>query len=144
MSSHDHWDEMITHYLKTTSPQQLLFSWKLSAIIIFKLCKFSVNLWTLCFLSYKSYKDPLRRKWETNEKSTRWTNIVNVTPFNHRKVLKQAVRRAVKSWYKTKKQTNKQTNSWSKMFLDCSWILTMTAEQISFGRLFQSDFTKHH
>ena len=29
---------------------------KLSTIIIFKLCKFSRNLWTLCFFSYKRYR----------------------------------------------------------------------------------------
>ena len=43
---------------KTTAPQQVIFS----TIIIFKLCKFNVNLWTLCFLSYKKYihVDPLK------------------------------------------------------------------------------------
>ena len=40
------------HFPKTTAPQHVIFSGKLSTIIIFKLCKFSVNLWTLCFLSY--------------------------------------------------------------------------------------------
>ena len=43
-----------THFPKTTAPQLVVFSGKLSTIIIFKLCKFSVNLWTLCFLSYKT------------------------------------------------------------------------------------------
>ena len=46
-------------FTKTTAPQHVVFSGKLSTIIIFKLCKFSVNLWSLCFLSYKSYIDPL-------------------------------------------------------------------------------------
>ena len=48
-----------THFSKTTAPQQVIFSGKLSAIIIFKLCKFSVYLMTLCFLSNKKYIDPL-------------------------------------------------------------------------------------
>ena len=39
--------------------QQVVFSGKRSTIIFFKLCKFNVNLWTLCFLSYKKYPDPL-------------------------------------------------------------------------------------
>ena len=51
-----------THFPKTTAPQHVILSGKLSTIIIFKLCKFSVNLWTLCFLSYKSYNDPLKTK----------------------------------------------------------------------------------
>ena len=51
-----------THFPKTTAPQHVAFSGKLSTIIIFKLCKFSVNLWTLCFLSYKSYMDTLKNK----------------------------------------------------------------------------------
>ena len=45
---------------KTTAPQHVILSGKLSTIIIFKLCKLSVNLWTLCFLSYKKYIHPLR------------------------------------------------------------------------------------
>ena len=45
-----------THFSKTTAPQQVIFS----TIIIFKLCKFNVNLWTLCLLSYKKYIDPLK------------------------------------------------------------------------------------
>ena len=35
---------------KTTVPQQLIFSGKLSTIIIFKLCNFNANLWILCFV----------------------------------------------------------------------------------------------
>ena len=31
-------------------------------IIIFKLCKFNVSLWTLCFVSYKKYPYPLMLK----------------------------------------------------------------------------------
>ena len=31
----------------------------LCSTIVFKLCKFSVNLWTLCFLSDRKYTDPL-------------------------------------------------------------------------------------
>ena len=39
-----------------TAPQQVIFSGKLSTVIIFKLCKFNVNLWTLWgFFSYKKY-----------------------------------------------------------------------------------------
>ena len=30
-----------------------MFKGKLSTIIIFKLCKFNVNLWTLCFVLHK-------------------------------------------------------------------------------------------
>ena len=37
-----------------------IVSGKLSTIIIFKLCKFNVNLWSLCFLSCKKYIDPLK------------------------------------------------------------------------------------
>ena len=48
-----------THFPKTTAPQHVKFSGNLSTIIIFKLCKFSVNLWTLCFLSYKKCIHPL-------------------------------------------------------------------------------------
>ena len=47
-----------THFLKTTAPQQVIVSGKLSNIIIFiKLCtsKFNVNL---CFLSYKNVHRP--------------------------------------------------------------------------------------
>ena len=50
-----------THFPKTTAPQPVIFSGTLSTIIIFKLCKFSVNLLTLCFLSYKKYIHPLRQ-----------------------------------------------------------------------------------
>ena len=35
-----------THFSKTTTPQQVIFSGKLSTVIIFKLLKFSVILWT--------------------------------------------------------------------------------------------------
>ena len=42
-------DIFFTHFPKTTAPQHVIFSGKLSTIIIFKLCTFSVNLWTLCF-----------------------------------------------------------------------------------------------
>ena len=45
---------------KTTAPQHVIFSGKLSTIIIFKLCKFSVNPWTLCFLSYKKVHKPFK------------------------------------------------------------------------------------
>ena len=50
---------LITHFPKITAPQHVIFSGKLSTTIVFKLCKFGVNLWTLCFLSYKKYIDPL-------------------------------------------------------------------------------------
>ena len=49
-----------TYFPKATAPQHVVFPGKLSTIIIFKLSNFSVNLWTLCFLSYKNYKDPLK------------------------------------------------------------------------------------
>ena len=46
-------------FLKNNSTlKQLIFSGKLSTTIIFKLCKFSVNL-SLCFLSYRKYIHPL-------------------------------------------------------------------------------------
>ena len=45
-----------THFPKTTAPQHIIFSGKLSTIIIFKLWKFSINLF---FLSYKKYIHPL-------------------------------------------------------------------------------------
>ena len=57
-----------TNFSKTTAPQQVIFSGKLSTIIIFKLFKFNGNLWTLCFVSYKKYPDPLKcleRHWVT-------------------------------------------------------------------------------
>ena len=38
-----------THFPKTTAAQQLIFQGTLSTIIIFKQCKFNVNLWKLCF-----------------------------------------------------------------------------------------------
>ena len=40
-------------FSKTTAPQQLIFQGTLSTIIIFKRCKFSVNLWTLCYVLQK-------------------------------------------------------------------------------------------
>ena len=43
-----------TQFSKTTAPQKVKFKRKLSTIKIFKLCKFSVNLWTLCFVLGKS------------------------------------------------------------------------------------------
>ena len=51
-----------THFSKTTAHQQVIFKGKLSAIIICKLCEFNVNMWTLCFVSYKKYPDPLNYK----------------------------------------------------------------------------------
>ena len=48
-----------THFI--TAPPQLIFLGALSTIIIFKLCRFNVNLWTLCFVlqnepkSFKGY-----------------------------------------------------------------------------------------
>ena len=33
--------------------QQVIFEGKLSNIILFKLCKFNVNLWTVCFVWQK-------------------------------------------------------------------------------------------
>ena len=51
---------LLTHFSKTTAPQQAVFSGKLSTNIFFKLCTFNVNLWTLCFfLSYIKCIDPL-------------------------------------------------------------------------------------
>ena len=35
------------------APEQVIFSGTLSTIIIFKRCKFNVNLWTLCFVLQK-------------------------------------------------------------------------------------------
>ena len=55
-----------TYFPKATAPQHVVFSGKLSTVIIFKLCTFSVNLWTLCFLSYKSYIPPLREYLQIN------------------------------------------------------------------------------
>ena len=55
-----------THFPKTTASQQVIFSVKLSSVIIFKLCKFNVNLWTLCFLSYREYIDPLSTAYKIN------------------------------------------------------------------------------
>ena len=39
-----------THFSKTAAPQQVMLQGKLSTIIIFKLSKLNVNLWTLCFV----------------------------------------------------------------------------------------------
>ena len=41
------------YFSKTTAPQQLIFEGTLSTIIIFKRCKFNVNLWTLCLCLQK-------------------------------------------------------------------------------------------
>ena len=51
-----------TNFSKTTAPQKVIFYGKLSTIIIFKLCKFNVNPWTLFFFFFlqkvpKSFKD---------------------------------------------------------------------------------------
>ena len=48
-----------THFSKTTAPQEVIFEGKLSTII-FKRCKFSVNLRTLCFVLQK-YPNPLSK-----------------------------------------------------------------------------------
>ena len=32
----------------------------MTTVNIFKLCGFNINLWTLCFVSYKKYPDPLK------------------------------------------------------------------------------------
>ena len=45
---------------KTTAPQQVIFSGKLSTIIIFKLCKFNVNMWTLCFFVLQKVHRPFK------------------------------------------------------------------------------------
>ena len=37
---------------KSTAPQQVIFKGKLSTNIIFKLCEFNRNLWTLCYQKY--------------------------------------------------------------------------------------------
>ena len=66
-----------SHLPKITAPQHVIFSGKLSTIIIFKLCKFSVNLWTLCFMSYKSYIDPLNYGALIYSEAT--DNFLNVT-----------------------------------------------------------------
>ena len=73
-----------THFSKTTAPQQVLFPGKLSTIIIFKLCKFSVNLWTLCFLSYKKYIYPLSVQGDqekNNPKNLYWINCVGASRY---------------------------------------------------------------
>ena len=48
-------------------------------IIIFKLCKFNVNLWTLCFVSYKKYPDPLTVVYWPNDG---WNNTGPVNIFS--------------------------------------------------------------
>ena len=50
-----------THFPNTTAPQNVIFSGKLSTIIIFKLCKFSVNLWTLYFFVLQKLHRPFTR-----------------------------------------------------------------------------------
>ena len=81
-----------THFSKTTAPQHVIFSGKLSTIIIFKLCKFSVNLWTLCFLSYKSYIDPLNHK---NDLLTRLNHSAQVKKESYMSEYGQAPNRVV-------------------------------------------------
>ena len=49
-----------TYFSKTTEPQQVIFSGKLSTIIILKLCKFNVNLWTLCFFVPQKVHRPFK------------------------------------------------------------------------------------
>ena len=46
-----------THFPQNYSTSARNIFRELSALIIFKLCKVSVNPWTLCFMSYKSYID---------------------------------------------------------------------------------------
>ena len=46
----------LTHFSKTTALQQVIFTGMLSTIIIFKLCKFNVNLLTLCYVLQKVLK----------------------------------------------------------------------------------------
>ena len=58
-----------TNSSKTTAPQQVIFSGKLSTIIIFSLSKFSVNQGTFCFLSYKKYLDPSSHKHKNKNES---------------------------------------------------------------------------
>ena len=53
-----------THFPKTTAPQLVVFSGKLSTIINFILCKFSVNLWTLFFVLQKLHR-PFKYLGET-------------------------------------------------------------------------------
>ena len=43
-----------TNFSETTAPQLVKFQGKHSTIIIFKLCRFNVNLWTFCFVLGKS------------------------------------------------------------------------------------------
>ena len=45
-------------FSKATAPQQVLFKGKLSIIIIFKLCKFNVNLCTFMFCVVQEYPNP--------------------------------------------------------------------------------------
>ena len=44
---------LFSHFSKTTAPQHLIFEGTLSTIIIFKRCKSSVILWTLCIVLQK-------------------------------------------------------------------------------------------
>ena len=81
-----------THFPKAAAPQHVIFSGKLSTIIIFKLCKFSVNLWTLCFLSYKSYIDPLNHK---NDLLTRLNHYAQVKKESYMSEYGQAPNRVV-------------------------------------------------
>ena len=67
---------LFTHFSKTTAPQQVIFSGQLSTIIIFKLCKFSVNLWTLFFFSYKKYLNTLKLKLKQT-----FSTYLNFEPF---------------------------------------------------------------
>ena len=65
-----------THFPKTTVPQRVIFSGKLSTIIIFKLCKFS-------FLSYKSYIDPLSSSMKLATDLTDWLKMKYSIIFLH-------------------------------------------------------------
>ena len=81
--SHDHKTKMIFmtlfySFLKIYTPQQVIRSGKLSIIIIFKLCKFNVNLLTLCFLSFQKYIDPYKKSVKTIFVVTIHTNIPNL------------------------------------------------------------------
>ena len=48
------------HFINTTAPQQVIFSGKLSTVIILKRCKYNVKLLTLWFMFYTTYPDPLK------------------------------------------------------------------------------------
>ena len=49
---------------------------------MFKQCEFNVNLWTLCFVSYRKYPDPLKNlstKWNNSgRKQDHYTQILNL------------------------------------------------------------------